>query len=1076
MAYDYNKAKKAYQSLDPQQQQQYVDQNKNDANFQRFYKDYMAEVNGKNTTSTPTNTVTSTYQNQWAGNYTYNPTSQYYEKSTWWYQNQWQGTYTYNPVSWYYENQTKPQTNQYTDYSKYNNNSNFYWQNNQWNSSYNNNANSINQTLYNQTYNLANQWNKGYSDLMWGSNYAQDFDTAVNNKLKQAFWLNSLEEVKERYPEYYDSLVQALDTVKPVFDAADPNSKQMLDAQLQAILWSAIGAWSDTSKLNVLNQSLIDKFENWEQVSEDMRNIVKLQTEWKTTAEIAKEMWISEDQVQQAILAYNWLDNKLWEYYKLKEWVAKDITETYDTKLARLDEEKKIALERANRQVDQLTEDFNTSIDRQKQQNDINAHNADAIAWRTGLWFSKRGIEWMNYVAEQARQIIDDITKNYDRNNQNLADGIADIIRNWQRNNEDLMKASQDALTAAKNNFTSNMLAVQQQYGTVWLQAQQALANNVQWFIEQAQNIYDNALVRQQQNLTNLINNVSNINALEAQNLTMRNAKIQQFQAESMNLNRNQLQQLANQLGMDSASYQDLVNYQVQAVANQLNGYLAWSGVQFQSQIQSLLDQWYTPTQAMSSIMQSADFKAMQQAAKDSDNWAISNGVMYNKQTGEYKQVWSGEWWAMSNWIMYNKDTWEYYDLNWDEYWTIGNNLYNKRTGEIISWNSGNWLHQFTESEVRTWDTIWNDINSIGHILESEDWLRIWTYKSSNGYTYNVYANREDWIKATEALLKRWYYGMTLADAAQKWIWQWKDISAAKKVIQNKWLSLDAQLSDANVRKFIEAMGTWEWTLKKWQTLSDWSNWWRSLGGWQNYYEWWYDPNLEFVFQNMLAENWKLDSTTQKNLLEKWYSLENIWQQYNAYKESKWVTENEYRLPEWFVVSDIWLFNQLTATDKKDIKDTLASYNSMMASTEKLKELVLKYWTEVLPTTARTQMEQYVRDIQLQSKELYNLWVLNWPDLELMEDIIYNPTWWKSRWSSILNLRNKNDVWGIVENWINTVNNQAIEKLKNYWISIDPTKWTGGNWWDSNNWWAGNGWWGTTVGDEAIDTSKRRIK
>jgi hypothetical protein len=55
-------------------------------------------------------------------------------------------------------------------------------------------------------------------------------------------------------------------------------------------------------------------------------------------------------------------------------------------------------------------------------------------------------------------------------------------------------------------------------------------------------------LTRQQQNLTNLITNVSNINALEAQNLTMRNAKIQQFQAESMNLNRNQLQSLADQL------------------------------------------------------------------------------------------------------------------------------------------------------------------------------------------------------------------------------------------------------------------------------------------------------------------------------------------------------------------------------------------------------------------------------------------------------------------------------------------------------------------------------------------------
>jgi hypothetical protein len=45
MAYDYNKAKEAYQSLTKEQQQQFVDQNKNDANFQRFMKDYVSEVN-----------------------------------------------------------------------------------------------------------------------------------------------------------------------------------------------------------------------------------------------------------------------------------------------------------------------------------------------------------------------------------------------------------------------------------------------------------------------------------------------------------------------------------------------------------------------------------------------------------------------------------------------------------------------------------------------------------------------------------------------------------------------------------------------------------------------------------------------------------------------------------------------------------------------------------------------------------------------------------------------------------------------------------------------------------------------
>ena len=163
MAYDYNKAKKAYQAMTKEQQQQYVNKNQNDANFQQFVKDYTAEMNRGNTVTNPTVTNTPNYQNQWAGNYSYNPNSQYYEKANKEYQNQWEWNYTYNPVSWYYENNSKPQTNQYTDYSKFNNtnsnNSDFYWQNNQ----YQWNANTIN-TFTNMATDIYNQWNKGYSD------------------------------------------------------------------------------------------------------------------------------------------------------------------------------------------------------------------------------------------------------------------------------------------------------------------------------------------------------------------------------------------------------------------------------------------------------------------------------------------------------------------------------------------------------------------------------------------------------------------------------------------------------------------------------------------------------------------------------------------------------------------------------------------------------------------------------------------------------------------------------------------------------------------------------------------------
>lgn len=851
MAYDYQKSKKIYQSLTKEQQQQYVDQNKNDANFQQFMKDYAADTNRNNAVSTPTS---NSYQNQGAGNYSYNPQTQYYEKAPA-YQNQGQWNYSYNPVSWYYENQNKPQTNQYTDYSKYNNNSDFYWQNNQ----YQWNADTINGTLWWMATDIYNQWQKGYSDLMGGGNYPQNFDDAVNNKLKSAFWLNSLDEVRERYPEYYDSLVQALDSVQWVRDATDPSQRQMLDGQLQGIIWSVIGAGSDTSKLKLLENTIMNKFQDGDRVKQDMQNIVKLQTEWKTISEIASQMWVSEDQVQQAILAYNWLDNKLWEYYQLKSWVASDITEPYDKQLARLDEEKKIALERANRQVDWLKQDFDTQLERQKQQNDINAHNADAIAGRTGLAFSKRGIEWLNYVAEQARQIIDDITKNYDRNNQNLADGIADIIRKWQRNNEDLMKASQDALTAAKNNFTANMLAVQQQYGTVGLQAQQALANNVQWFIEQAQNIYDNALVRQQQNLTNLINNVSNINALEAQNLTMRNAKIQQFQAESMNLNRNQLQWLAQQLWMDTGSYQDLVNYQVQAVANELNGYMPWAWMQFQWVIQWMLDSWYTPNEAMSMIMNSPERQAM---TTESNPWSWSSAwwqVIFNTATGESKYIWIDGmwWWGSATGISGVPST---TDANWN-YQRV--NLWEQAIDT--------WIKNVYGSNVKLAPTVWAMLESAYDKL-LDQWIELQIWDSYRSYETQKKAYEED--QAKPANQRKW--------VAAPWK-SYHEIGQAIDVAQSQMNdpAVIQALLDAGFTRPVKSEPR-HWSYGEWKDMF----WWTPSN--PALWEWWYDPSLTGYF-----ENWfKLSKDDRANTLkEYWITQREFNTQYNAYFDEKEKTE-----------------------------------------------------------------------------------------------------------------------------------------------------------------------------------------
>lgn len=804
MAQTYEQWKKSYESMNAKQQQQYNDLLKSKwADY--IGNQYMNQYNNSNTVYTPSTTqkvtnpnVKPTYtygdtggavnatQYTWTwtsggGNFQYSssintsklPSSMLFGSKAEQYESQNAGylekrnnaiaNALYN--EWKYdENSVRNYLSTFQDYRDYDtvgqNNTvtaimKRMWSliNSQWgNNWYNNSANDLNSKLTSEIWNNYENAKKWYSDLMWwGANYPDNFREAVEWKLQKAYWISDLDEFKRRYPEQYESMYEALAAVEWVRNATDPNERQMLDGRLQWIIGSGVWAGSDWSKLSVLESSIMDKFKNPDQIKKDAQNVIKLQTEWKNTAEIASEMWIPEDQVQQLILLANWLDSKAWEYYQLKDDVAKDITEPYDTKMARLEEEKKIALDRANRNLERLKEDFDTNMDRQKAQNDINLHNADFLAWQYGYWMSRRWIEWLNYIATQAQQILDDLTKNYDRNSQEMADGIADIIRNWQRNNEDLMKASQDALTNAKNAFTSNMLAIQQQYGTVGLQAQQALANNVQSFIEQAETIYDNALTRQQQNLSNLITNVSNLNALAAQNLTLRQAKIQQFQSESMNLNRNQLQSLAQQLGMDQASYQDLVTYQAQAVANELNGYLPWSWVQFQDQIQSLLNQWYTPQQAMQSIMKSADFQAAQVAAAGSgDNRAMSNGIMYNKATGEYQNLNTAtdERWSAGSGTIYNKATGEVKTVSWKTVSTTNSDTWAYQRVKLDETpNEDTWIPNVYGSTVKLAPTVWAMLNEAYNALAAQ-WieLKIWDSYRSYESQKQAYESWKAWV------------------------------------------------------------------------------------------------------------------------------------------------------------------------------------------------------------------------------------------------------------------------------------------------------------------------------------------
>lgn len=843
MAISYNDWKKKYEWLNDAQRQNYLNMTKNDATAQQYMTQYNNEKNTVYTPSTtqnvtqPSNTFWDTwgasqakqYTGTWvtsAGNYNYNPnlkTNQLTSGSLVFWTN---AENTESKTPWYLEqrnnaianalynewkrdeNSVRNYLNTFSDFRNYDT----VWQNNtvtaimkrMWNIINTQGGNwqqDLNSRLQSEIWDNYNNNKKWYSDLMWWwANYYNNFWDAVNGKLKEAYWINNLDEFKAKYPEQYESLQQALSNVEWVWNATDPNERQMLDGRLQAIIGTWVWAGSDFSKLKVLESTLIDKFKDPERIKQDAQNVIKLQTEWKNTQQIANEMWVSEDQVKQLILLANWLDSKAWEYYQLKDNVSKDITEPYDTKIARLEEEKKIALDRANRNVDWLKQDFDTNLERQKQQNDINAHNADAIAWRTWLAFSKRGIEWINYTATQAQQIIDDLTKNYDRNNQQMADGIADIIRNWQWNNQDLMKASEDALTRAKNSFTANTLAIQQQYWTVWLQAQQQLANNVQAFITEAEWIYDNALARQQQNLSNLITNVSNLNALAERNLTLRQTKIEQFQSEAMNMNRSELQNLANQLGMDQAAYWDLISYQAQAIQNQLNWYAPGAWVMFQDEISTLLESGANWQEVLQWVMNQPEFKQMTQTWW-TDNWSMNNWYLYNKDTGEYMDLNWNTWNKLNDNTLYNPATWEVKRFNvWTASTTDTN--WNYQQVKLNEQAEDTWIPNVYWNTVKLAPTVWWMLNQ-AYQQALAQWVEIKIADSYRSYESQkqAYDSWKEWVVSPDKSYHVIWQAFDLSQDSKDWM---KNNKAVEQAL------LDAWFTRPNAKEW------WHWSYWEW--------------------------------------------------------------------------------------------------------------------------------------------------------------------------------------------------------------------------------------------------------------------
>ena len=81
----------------------------------------------------------------------------------------------------------------------------------------------------------------------------------------------------------------------------------------------------------------------------------------------------------------------------------------------------------------------------------------------------------------------------------------------------------------------------------------------------------------------------------------------------------------------------------------------------------------------------------------------------------------------------------------------------------------------------------------------------------------------------------------------------------------------------------------------------------------------------------------------------------------------------------------------VTTKMRNDAISAQQSYNNLNAALEDYKKLIKQTGVSILPGQENDQIAQARTNLQLQLKELYNLGVLNGPDLSLMENMIFDP-------------------------------------------------------------------------------------
>lgn len=159
------------------------------------------------------------------------------------------------------------------------------------------------------------------------------------------------------------------------------------------------------------------------------------------------------------------------------------------------------------------------------------------------------------------------------------------------------------------------------------------------------------------------------------------------------------------------------------------------------------------------------------------------------------------------------------------------------------------------------------------------------------------------------------------------------------------------------------------------------------------------------------------------------------WQKFKAEAQEWYIAAKEEALKQkWFTITNPEAYLSTDQDTRTNVNKAVEQVPWFIDTMDRLIALTKEQGTEAPRTASALQMKQLVVDAQLKAKEIYNLWVLNWPDLELMQAIIKDPVGFGAKIAANTPLIRR-DYAQLLRNAKETILSNAYGKASQVWLS-----------------------------------------